>query len=782
MPDAQVPKSAESGDRFFACGASVSACITRAAFTVTMLVFLMVGGLWLTLSLKEIPTNQIKANSTAVSVIGEVVSSDIDNLLQNTKQLSQSPLVGTALTDSAGRDAYLRPYLSNQKNTTKSLSLALLDYRGRIVLGESSQISYTPQIDALVSQVLSEKTARLAVANVDQGLTLIAGYPVLFPYNQEAIGVLVSLINIHDIVLKRTERLNPNIGVDLVAAKTVTLRDRPMVSTHRFYEQEFAVVLPERIEGDIPKIVLYSTENPWVGPLLERALWSALLLLPLGFVVWRVSNTVARRITSRLDKLAESCAAISEGQSVVIAEDLTNDEIGVLSRTLRQALASYEQINTNLEELVESKTRQLSASEKRFRSLFESSSSIMFISNANTGAILDANQSAIAYYGYPAEQLLRMSGDDLCVEPREQMARDRAMARTGEKNTFNFQHRLASGEFRDVEVHVSPIEIDFGFALFAIIHDITERKQNEAKLQLAATVFAHSRDGILVTTQNGTIIDVNPAFSEITGFSRDEVVGHNPRLLRSGHHDKEFYAALWRSLLEKGEWSGEIWNCRKNGDVFPEMITISAVRNEEGAIQKFVALFSDITRLKKHEQELELVAHYDALTGVPNRVLLADRLHQAMMQTIRRGQKLAIAYLDLDGFKAVNDSFGHDAGDQLLVAITLRIKSALREGDTLARLGGDEFVVVLLDLEESVTDVQIFTRLLDAVSQPVELIGKTVCVSASIGITFYPQQEDVAADLLLRQADQAMYRAKVSGKNRYALYEKETDRQTKGIG
>ena len=153
-----------------------------------------------------------------------------------------------------------------------------------------------------------------------------------------------------------------------------------------------------------------------------------------------------------------------------------------------------------------------------------------------------------------------------------------------------------------------------------------------------------------------------------------------------------------------------------------------------------------------------------------------------MMQTIRRGQKLAIAYLDLDGFKAVIDSFGHDAGDQLLVAITLRIKSALREGDTLARLGGDEFVVVLLDLEESVTDVQIFTRLLDAVSQPVELIGKTVCVSASIGITFYPQQEDVAADLLLRQADQAMYRAKVSGKNRYALYEKETDRQTKGIG
>ncbi|MGZ5001407.1 MAG: EAL domain-containing protein, partial [Methylomonas sp.] len=312
------------------------------------------------------------------------------------------------------------------------------------------------------------------------------------------------------------------------------------------------------------------------------------------------------------------------------------------------------------------------------------------------------------------------------------------------------------------------------------IQDITERKQVEEKLQLAARVFTHAREGIMITDADGTIIDVNDTFIAITGYTREEVLGRNPRLLSSGLQNREFYTALWDDLIENGYWYGEIWNRRKNGEVYALMLTISAVRDAHNTTQHYVALFSDITSLKEHEKQLEHIAHYDALTNLPNRVLLADRLRQAMSQAQRRNQRLAVVFLDLDGFKAINDNHGHDAGDQLLMLIAIRMKQALREGDTLARLGGDEFVAVLLDLDDTEASIPMLTRLLNAAAQPLHSGGLSLQVSASLGITFYPQQEDVDADQLLRQADQAMYQAKLAGKNRYHVFDAEQDRSVRG--
>ncbi len=311
------------------------------------------------------------------------------------------------------------------------------------------------------------------------------------------------------------------------------------------------------------------------------------------------------------------------------------------------------------------------------------------------------------------------------------------------------------------------------FRMIVTPADIAERKQAEEKLLLATCVFTHVREGIMITATDGTIIDVNDAFTRITSYSRDEVLGRNPRLLNSGRQEKEFYAAMWRDLIENGFWYGEVWNRRKNGEVYAEMLTISAVRDAEGVTQQYVALFSDITPLKEHQKQLEHIAHYDALTTLPNRVLLADRLHQAMAQAQRRGQRLVVAYLDLDGFKAINDRHGHDAGDQLLMTVATRMKQVLREGDTLARLGGDEFVAVLVDLAHIVANVPMLTRLLATVAQPVQVGDILLQVSASLGVTFYPQTEDVDADQLLRQADQAMYQAKLTGKNRYHFFDAE---------
>nr|WP_245537368.1 EAL domain-containing protein [Thiocystis violascens] len=310
--------------------------------------------------------------------------------------------------------------------------------------------------------------------------------------------------------------------------------------------------------------------------------------------------------------------------------------------------------------------------------------------------------------------------------------------------------------------------------------DITAWKRSEEQLRLAASVFTHASEGIMITTAEGTIIDVNDAFTRITSYDRDEVLGRNPRLLTSGRQGREFYESMWRTLIEDGHWSGEIWNRRKNGEVYAEMQTISAVRDAQGSPQHYVALFSDITALKEHQRQLEHIAHYDALTSLPNRVLLSCRLLQAMTQTKRRAQRLAVAYLDLDGFKAINDSHGHEAGDQLLMIVAGRMKQSLREGDTLARLGGDEFVAVLVDLGDETGSVPMLTRLLMAAAQPVPVEGLVLRVSASIGVTFYPQSEEVDADQLLRQADQAMYQAKLSGKNRYCFFDAEQDQSIRG--
>jgi diguanylate cyclase (GGDEF)-like protein len=251
-------------------------------------------------------------------------------------------------------------------------------------------------------------------------------------------------------------------------------------------------------------------------------------------------------------------------------------------------------------------------------------------------------------------------------------------------------------------------------------------------------------------------------------------------MLSSGRHGDDFYAALYRELQDKGQWQGEIWNRRKNGEMYAQTQTISTVNDAQGRALHYVALFSDITDQKMHQSQLEHIAHFDALTNLPNRVLLGDRLHQGMAQSARRGEILAVAFLDLDGFKAINDRFGHDAGDQLLVSLAARMKLNLRDGDTLARIGGDEFVAVMTDLADTAASVPLIDRLLASAAQPVLVGTHLLQVSASVGVTFFPQSYEVDPDQLLRQADQAMYQAKLAGKNRYHLFDAAHDSSIRG--
>ena len=336
---------------------------------------------------------------------------------------------------------------------------------------------------------------------------------------------------------------------------------------------------------------------------------------------------------------------------------------------------------------------------------------------------------------------------------------------------------LAKGEswFELSVARKAPVE--GAAARFVVLsRDITERKRAEEKLGLAARVFGEAQEGILISDTRGMIVDVNPAFCEVTGFSREEAIGRNTNILKSGRQSPEFYAAMWQALREQGQWKGEVWNRKKGGEIYAELLTISALHNDQGQTTGYVALFSDITASKQQQLTLEMMAHYDPLTQLPNRVLFADRFNQAIARSKRDKTLLAVCYLDLDGFKPVNDNFGHEVGDRLLIEVAERIKVAMREEDTVSRQGGDEFALLFGDLQSVEQVENALSRIHQTIARPYWIDGNPMTIAASSGVTLYPQ-DNADADTLLRHADQAMYQAKLEGRNRYQLFDPEHARR-----
>ncbi|MFN2381341.1 MAG: EAL domain-containing protein [Guyparkeria sp.] len=292
---------------------------------------------------------------------------------------------------------------------------------------------------------------------------------------------------------------------------------------------------------------------------------------------------------------------------------------------------------------------------------------------------------------------------------------------------------------------------------------------SERNLQLAEKVIQTSLEGIMITDVRGRIMRVNPAFTELTGYRPDEVIGESPSVLQSGRHDKTFYDRMWATLSRDGQWRGEIWNRRKNGEIYPELLTIKAITEENGEISHYAALFSDITELKENERQIRHLAYYDALTGLPNRRLFHDRLDLAIAHGHRSGGRLAVLFIDLDHFKKINDTLGHAVGDQLLEVVAGKLTDSLREDDSVARTGGDEFLALLPAIEDFEPVADVAQRIIESLSQPVVLEGRELVIGCSVGVAFYPDDgED--SETLLKHADIAMYRAKQSGRNTYSLY------------
>jgi len=303
-----------------------------------------------------------------------------------------------------------------------------------------------------------------------------------------------------------------------------------------------------------------------------------------------------------------------------------------------------------------------------------------------------------------------------------------------------------------------------------ILRDVTSLRETEFETQISSMVFKHAGEGVAITDIEGEILAVNPAFSRITGYAAAEVIGRNLSLLSSGRHDAAFYAAFWRALRENGNWQGEIYNRRKNGEIYPEWLTVSAARDGDGGILSYIAVFTDLSRLLQEEKRLSFLAHHDPLTGLPNRLLFQDRLGQTLSQSRRSGVQFTLIFIDLDHFKPINDTFGHAGGDHVLQEVARRLAGTVRECDTVARIGGDEFVILAPGLVGDTDIGSLCGKMIDALRQPIQFDGHEVCIGGSFGCAEYPNHGDDEV-LLLKCADAAMYRAKAAGGSTYVIYD-----------
>ncbi|MFA4969458.1 MAG: EAL domain-containing protein [Sulfuritalea sp.] len=499
-----------------------------------------------------------------------------------------------------------------------------------------------------------------------------------------------------------------------------------------------------------------------INVLQQRMLLATLLLsLLAGGLTWWM---LRRELSPLLDAANALTTQSESGQPPQALPVARQNEIGDLIGGFNHLL-----------EVLGQREAALKESELRLRTIIENEPECIKIVDAQ-GRLKQMNPAGLAMI--EADSLQQVAGHSMTsvITPEYRAAFDEMHRRVlaGESIQMQFEVIGLKGGHRWMETHAVPMLDNGEMVQLAVTRDITARKQAEADLRIAAAAF-ESQEGMMVTDANGAILRVNRAFCESTGYAPDELVGQTPRLLKSGRHNKEFYCDMWETIGRTGGWQGEIWDRRKNGEIYPKWLTISAVKNDDGAVTHYIGTHFDITERKKAEDRIEELAYFDQLTGLPNRTLLLDRLKQAMTASSRNDRHGALLFIDLDHFKTLNDTLGHDMGDLLLRQVAQRLTLCVREGDTVARLGGDEFVVMLANLSamerDAATGIEtVAEKILAALNQTYQLDTVAFHSTASVGITLFRGQL-AGIDDLMKQADLAMYKAKEAGRNTFRFFD-----------
>ncbi|WP_230970961.1 PAS domain S-box protein [Nitrogeniibacter aestuarii] len=421
--------------------------------------------------------------------------------------------------------------------------------------------------------------------------------------------------------------------------------------------------------------------------------------------------------------------------------------------------------------------RKQADAQNALAALLIESSDDAIISKTLDGIITSWNTGAQRVFGYTAEEaigqpMLMLFPQEKAHEEDFILGQIRAGKRVDHFETVRIRRDKTPIH---VSVTISPVHDEHGRIVGAskIARDITQRRRAEAHMRLASTVFDHTHEGVAIADFSGRILQINEAFTQITGYDRREAIGRTGEMFTTGPQLERLKTNILQALQTEGCWSGEVQGRRRSGQNYAGLLTISSVPSDDMSVGRYVALISDITQLREQREALKRMAHFDALTGLPNRALLHDRLEQGIARCDRDDTSLALLYMDLDGFKAVNDNHGHKAGDEVLKAVSNRVKAVLRRTDTLARLGGDEFVAVMPGLSDLDQCIHLIERIIEECARPVSFQGVELKVSTSVGMTTYPN-DNVDGEHLIRHADKAMYEAKHAGKNGYAIFDATT--------
>lgn len=427
-------------------------------------------------------------------------------------------------------------------------------------------------------------------------------------------------------------------------------------------------------------------------------------------------------------------------------------------------------VDVTLEKAFASRRKQglkTESNEDQYRAAIETSGFGFWLLD-KSGTILDANETYARLSGYTKEELIGLSFTQLVAHECDQISNRVFQIVRKDNRVLEAQHRRKDGTIWDVEYSAS-YNRQHGGQFSVIFRDISDRALLQQQLHLTAEVFENANEAVVITDAIGTILNVNNAYCQITGYNRDEIIGENPSKLQSGKHDPQFYQQMWDALGEKGQWVGEIWDRRKNGEIFPKWLSITGVRNAAGETSHYIGSFSDISVLKGIESELQRLAYYDSLTGLPNRTMFKERLSEELNRCQRYEGYCAVLFLDLDRFKLVNDTMGHAAGDELLMAVAQRIQKSLRSTDTFARMGGDEFTLLLPNITSTDAVAHVAQNIIEQLNEPVLLCGEEIRVGGSIGIAIYPEDGE-NLETLTRHADTAMYEAKANGRGQYHFF------------
>jgi len=532
------------------------------------------------------------------------------------------------------------------------------------------------------------------------------------------------------------------------------------------YDTSIPLTLQDNTVGAVRFGLSLSALSSLRGNVLNQSLLIAMGEILLSILLLTIGGYLITRHIASLLAATRRVALADYSSPITIS---SHDEIGMLA----------ENFNT-MANIVKNRIDDLAESETRFRTIFDAAGDAFFIHDIATGQALDVNQRMCEMYGCTHEQALQLSLADFSanVEPYTltEAGEKMRMALQDVPQTFDWLARRLDGKQFWVEVNLRRAKIGKADRLIALVREISERKQSEEELRIAATAF-EGQEGMMIVNAANLIIRVNSAFTEITGYSAAEAVGKSPGILSSGRHDANFYAAMMESINRTGVWQGEIWNKKKNGQVYPEWLMITAVKDTAGRVTHYVSAFTDITARKEAEEEINNLAFYDPLTQLPNRRLLLDRLKQAIASSTRNERYCALLFIDLDNFKTLNDTLGHDIGDMLLQQVAQRLTTCVRDGDTVARLGGDEFVVILEDLSKNVRKSanqteSVGEKILSTLNQPYQLANYAHHSTPSIGITLFTNHHG-PIDELLKRADLAMYQAKAAGRNTLRFFDPE---------